>query len=95
MARREHKSSRLPLRLFVDAQRERDHLTAATPSALASNLDYRADACELVTFAHVLLLSLLAVQLTANGTSRRFQKGSKGVATLLTLVSLDTSTLYT
>jgi hypothetical protein len=83
------------LRLFVDAQRERDDLTAATPSALASDLDYRADACELVTFAHVLLLSGLAVQIDANWTSFRFQTGSKGVATLLPLVSLDTSTLYT
>jgi hypothetical protein len=61
VARRKQKSSRLALRLFVDAPRERDDLTAATASALASDLHYRADACELFALAHVLLLSVSSV----------------------------------
>jgi hypothetical protein len=40
------------LRLFVDAPRERDHLSAPTPSALAGNLEYRAEPGEpIVTLA--------------------------------------------
>jgi hypothetical protein len=41
VARHEQKSSGLPLRLLVDARRERDHLSAGTPSALAGDLEHR------------------------------------------------------
>jgi hypothetical protein len=43
VARRKQKSSRLPLGRFVDAPREGDHLSAAAPSALAGDLEHRAD----------------------------------------------------
>ena len=104
VARRKQKSPRLPLRLFVDAQWERDDLSAAAPSALASDLHYRADACEPFALAHVLLLSVSSVphhcqvdELTVAGgeqpgCSRAAKQGSNRRASLRALLLLGSNT---
>jgi hypothetical protein len=70
------------LRLFVDAMRKRDHLSARAPSALASDLHNRAGACELVAVTHCFRSFLTRpFDVTAKWTTAQLHTGSKRAAT--------------